>query len=214
MRLVGVYLQANMKKLAVLISDGGTGTNLQAVIDGVESKAINAQLIIVISDTEKALGLGRAKKHHIPYYILQPQDILEQILKNTYRVDFVILAGWKKFISKKMIELFANRIFNLHPGLIPETVDGVVKNPDQTRGLWNRGKFTEAAVRKFLETKATYAGSSIHFLTQEFDFGPVLARCFEKIQPNDTVETLYRRLKVKENALYVDVLSKLCNKQD
>lgn len=54
-----------MKKLAVLISNTGTGTNLQAIIDGIEQKKINAQIIIVISDTDKALGLERAKKHHI-----------------------------------------------------------------------------------------------------------------------------------------------------
>ena len=68
---------------------------------------------------------------------------------------------------------------------------------------------TNKAVQNFLEKKVTFAGSSIHFLTLNFDFGPVLGRTFEKIQANDTVESLYTRLKKKENKLYVEVLEKL-----
>jgi len=78
--------------------------------------------------------------------------------------------------------------------------------------LWNKGKLAEKAIQNFLSEKSTYAGSTIHFLTLEFDFGPVLGRTFEKIEPNDTVESLYARLKKKENELYVNVLEKLCSK--
>jgi len=110
-----------------------------------------------------------------------------------------------------MIEIFKNRIFNIHPGLIPDYYDGEVKNPDGTIGLWNRGKLTDAAIQNFFDNKASYAGSTVHFLSKKFDFGPVLARCFEKILPDDTVESLYTRLKKKENRIYVEALIKLCN---
>ena len=126
--------------------------------------------------------------------------------------DYVCLAGWKQIIIPEVIESFKNKILNLHPGLIPDSMDGMVKNPDGTDALWNRGKLTEAAIQNFLDNQATYTGSTIHFLSKEFDFGPVLGRCFEKIQPSDTVDSLYTRLKIKENQLYVDVLTKLCKK--
>ena len=87
----------------------------------------------------------------------------------------------------------------------------VVHNPDSTDWLWNRGKLTDVAIQNFLNCNATYAGSTVHFLSQEFYFGPVLARCFEKILPNDTVKSLYERLKKKENKIYVESLIKLCN---
>ena len=67
----------------------------------------------------------------------------------------------------------------------------------------------EKAIKNFLDKKSTYAGSSIHFLTSEFDFGPVLGRIFEKVDAYDNVESLYSRLKKKENKLYVEVLGKL-----
>ena len=69
---------------------------------------------------------------------------------------------------------------------------------------------TTKAIQNFLDQKSTFAGSSIHFLTSNFDFGPVLGRVFEKIIPHDNVESLYSRLKKKENKLYVEVLEKLC----
>lgn len=198
------------KRLAILISDTGKGTNLQAIINGVEEKLINADILAVISDTPKAYGIIRAKKHNLPTYIINQNDQLINLLKEKF-IDYIVLAGWKKIVPKNLIENYPKRILNLHPGLIPDTLKGKVRNPDGTYGLWNRGLLAEKAIKNFLEKKATYAGSSIHFLTEEFDFGPVLARCFEKILPNDKVDSLYSRLKKKENQMYVKVLAKLCH---
>lgn len=199
-----------MKKLAVLISNAGTGTNLQAIIDATEGGKINSKIAVVISDKEDAVGLQTAKQHNIPTEINPNKENLLTLLQK-YNVDYVCLTGWKQIITDDVLQKFENRILNTHPGLIPDTIDGIVKNPDGTPALWNKGKFTQKAMQNFLEKKATFAGCSNHLLTSEFDFGPVLGRVFEKILPSDTIETLYTRLKKKENELYVDVLAKLCN---
>ncbi|MEK7633946.1 MAG: formyltransferase family protein [Patescibacteria group bacterium] len=199
-----------MKNLAVLISNAGTGTNLQAIIDAIKNKKLKARIVLVISNSENAYGLQRAKKNNITTIIVNKKSDLEKIFKD-HQVDLIVLAGWKLIISQSLIDTFKNKILNLHPGLIPDTMDGVVHNPDGTDGLWNRGKLTVFAIQNFLNYHDTYAGSTVHFLSQEFDFGPVLARCFEKVLPNDTVKSLYRRLKKKENQIYVESLMKLCN---
>ncbi len=197
-----------MKRIAVLISNAGTGTNLQAIINGINSGKIKGQIVLVISDSEDAYGLVRAKENNIPTRVLFKEDNLEQILKDA-GVDYVCLTGWKQIIPDLLIDNF--KILNVHPGLIPDTKDGVVKNPDGTEGLWNKGKFTTAAIQNFLDQKATYAGSTIHFLSHEFDFGEVLERSFVKVEPEDSVESLYQRLKQKENEIYVKALERLCN---
>ncbi|RJQ38476.1 amidophosphoribosyltransferase [Candidatus Microgenomates bacterium] len=197
------------KKIAVLVSNKGTGTNLQAIIDGIENGKIKAKIAVVISDKDDAYGLMRARKYNIPTQICPNKENLLSILQK-YKVDFVALAGWKQIITDNVIKTFNNRILNTHPGLVPDEMNGVVLNPDGTKALWNKGKFTNKAMQSFLENKATFAGCSNHFLTNEFDFGPVLGRCFEKIKPKDTVDSLYSRLKVKENKLYVESLAKVC----
>lgn len=197
-----------MKRIAVLISNKGTGTNLQAIIDGINSRIIKATIVSVISDSKDAYGLERAKKANIKTIVLKNNDELAKILKDL-KVDFVCLTGWKKIIPDSLIDNF--RILNIHPGLIPDTKRGIVKNPDRTDGLWNKGKFTDIAIQNVLDSGTTYAGSTVHFLSKEFDFGPVLGRVFEKIKKGDTVESLYARLKKQENKLFVDVLSKLCS---
>ncbi|MBI2086032.1 phosphoribosylamine--glycine ligase [Candidatus Daviesbacteria bacterium] len=201
-----------MCRLAVLISNKGTGTNLQAIIDGVKSKKIQAKIVAVVSDAPDVLGLQRARKHELPIKIVPKKEELSGVLKKL-DLDYICLAGWKQIILDEAIEAFPNRILNIHPGLIPDDIKGEVVNPDGTEGLWNKGKLTDLAIQQFIESKATYAGSTIHFLTKEFDFGPVLGRVFEKVKKGDTVESLYSRLKVKENKLYVEVLSKLCSQK-
>lgn len=198
-----------MKKLAVLISNTGTGTNLQAIIDGIKAKKINAEIVAVISDTPDAKGLDRARKHNLPIVISQKKEDLITVLQK-YNLDYICLCGWKQIITDEVIDFYPQKILNLHPGLIPDELRGVVKNPDGTDGLWNKGKLTDAAIKNFLDSKSTYSGSSIHFLTHEFDFGNVLGRCFEKVNPKDTINSLYARLKIKENKLYQDVLIDLC----
>lgn len=197
-----------MIKIAVLISNAGTGTNLQAIIDGVQSGKIKVKISVVVSDKEDAFGLKRAKENNIPTEINENKENLLKLLEK-YNIDYIALAGWKQFLTDEVMNAYRNKIINLHPGLIPNSLDGVVKNPDGTQGLWNKKMFTTKALQNFFDLKATYAGSTIHFLTDEVDFGPVLGRCFEKIQPGDTVDSLYARLKVKENQLYIDVLERL-----
>lgn len=195
-------------RIAILISNAGTGTNLQAIIDGMESGKIKAEIAAVVSDKEDAKGLERAKKHNLKIEICPKKEDLLSLLKKL-QPDYICLAGWKQIILDEVILAFPNKILNLHPGLIPDSVDGVVKNPDGSDALWNKGMLTTKAIQNFLDQKATFAGSSIHFLTLNFDFGPVLGRCFEKINADDTVESLYERLKKKENNLYAEVLQNL-----
>ncbi|OGI93038.1 hypothetical protein A3A99_00680 [Candidatus Nomurabacteria bacterium RIFCSPLOWO2_01_FULL_41_18] len=200
--------QTNKLKVAILISNAGTGTNLQAIIDVIRERKINAEICAVISDKDDALGLERARKHNLKVEICPTKEALLSLLQ-TLNTDYICLAGWKQIILDEVILAFPNKILNLHPGLIPDTINGTVENPDGTSALWNKGMLTTKAVAKFLEEKASYAGSSIHFLTLNFDFGPVLGRTFVKIEENDNVESLYARLKKKENELYVDVLKEL-----
>lgn len=199
-----------MKRITVLVSNIGTGTNLQAIINGVENKKINAEIVAVISDLPNTPALERAKKHNLPIEIAPKKEDLLSVLKRV-NPDYICLAGWKQIILDEVIDAFKDRILNTHPGLIPDTLNGVVKNPDGTNALWNRGKMTDKAMQNFLDNHATYAGCTNHFLSHEFDFGPVLGRCFEKIQPDDTIDSLYTRLKVKENETYVQALIELCN---
>lgn len=176
--------QKSKTKLVFLVHAGGSHTNLKAAEEAISSGKINAEISAVVTDNESLPELEK----------ISP--------------DYICLAGWKKFIPEELIKKY--KILNMHPGLIPDTVDGIVENPDGSNALWNKGMYADKAIANFLTQGATYAGSTLHFLTLEFDFGPVLGRTFEKIESGDTVETLYARLKKKENELYVEILEKIC----
>lgn len=195
-------------RIVILVSNIGTGTNLQAIIDGVENKKINGRIVAVVSDVDESPALQRTRKYNLPIMICPRKEDLLQILQK-FNPDYICLTGWKQIITDEVLDTYPDRIVNTHPGLIPDTLGGVVKNPDGTDALWNKGKMTNVAMQNFLDNKSTYAGCTNHFLSHEFDFGKVLGRCFEKIEPNDTVDSLYTRLKVKENQLYVEVLERL-----
>ncbi len=208
--LLNIQNNSMRKKLAILISNTGTGTNLQALIEAIHAHKLNAEIVVVISGSARAYGIRRARKSKLPCVVAKPEDNITKIVK-AHKPDFLVLAGWKRIIPNSLIDRYSSRILNIHPGLIPDTTEGFVKAPDGSTALWNRGMMSTRSIQAFLNTKSTYAGSSVHFLTHEFDFGPVLGRCFEKIRKGDNVDSLYTRLKLKENALYVDALRRICN---
>jgi len=192
-----------------LVSDTGTGTNLAAIIDGVNSNEINGNIVAIICDKPNALALEHARKNNLRIEICERKENLLPLLQ-LLQPNYICLAGWKQIILDEVILAYPNKILNLHPGLIPDSVDGKIDNPDGTEALWNKGMLTDKAIQNFLDHESTHAGSSIHFLTLNFDFGPVLGRVFEKVIEHDNVESLYSRLKKKENKMYVEVLEKLC----
>lgn len=199
-----------MKKLVILISPDGLGSNLQAILKAVKSKRIKATIQVVISESDSAPGLNFAREEKIPIAISRNKTELSYLLAKL-KPEYIALCGWRQIIPDDVLKTYENKILNLHPGVIPDDINVAFKNPDGSNGVWNKGLYADVAVQKILDSKATYAGSSIHFLSAEFDFGVVLGRTFEKIEPNDTIQSLYTRLKKKEHELYVEVLEKLCN---
>lgn len=205
-------------KLAVLISNKGTGSNLQAIIDAVKSNKLKAAISVVISDQQNAKGLERAKNNTIKTEILVLKDRKSRLardrfakklaeLLNKYSIDAAVFAGFGTIVSDPYFSLFKGISINVHPGLVPDPW----KFTDGTPAPWNRGLMTEKAVANFL--RLSYAGSTIHVVTREPDFGPVLKRVVVKVKKNDTVESLYQRLKPAEHKGLIATLKQLSRKK-
>src|SRR3990170_4989710 len=116
-----------MKRIAVLISSKGTGTNLQAIASGIERGKILGSIVAVVSDAPGVPGLKIARKYKLPIEICPKKENLPLILKKL-NPDYICLAGWKQIISDRVIKTFKNKILNAHPGLVPDTLDGEVQN--------------------------------------------------------------------------------------
>lgn len=205
-------------KLAVLISNKGTGSNLQAIIDAIKSDKLRATVSMVISDQRDAQGLLRAKNNHIPTKTMVLRNRKSQEERNAFalkladylnkkEVDVAVFAGFGTIVSDPYFSLFKGISINVHPGLVPDPW----KFTDGTPAPWNRGLMTEKAVANFL--RLSYAGSTIHVVTREPDFGPVLKRVVVKVKKNDTVESLYQRLKPAEHKGLIATLKQLSRKK-
>lgn len=176
-----------MLNVVVLVSGGGT--NLQAIIDAVESGAItNAQIVGVISNNKKAYALERAKKHGIYATCISPKDYEEREEFNRQLVhaidelnaDLVVLAGYLVVIPPSMIEKYRNHIINIHPSLIPSFCG---------TGYYGL-KVHEAA----LERGVKVVGATVHFVDEGTDTGPILLQKAVEVQKGDTAQALQRRV--------------------
>lgn len=199
--------------LAFLISNKGTGSNLQAGIDAIADGKLNANIKLVVSDQPDALGLERARRYKIPTYVHRRQDFATRNeyglfladLLNDNDVNISVLAGFATILPPSYFQIFRGLTINIHPGLVPDHDNEPVIFPDGTIAPWNKGMLTDQAVKNFLGMK--YAGSTWHIATEQADFGPVLQRVIVDVSPDDTVESLYGRLKVQEHAALIDVLN-------
>ncbi len=202
----------NKVRLAVLVSNKGTGSNLRALIGA------GFYIKLVIADREDAAGVKIAKEKQIDFKVTPYQkpeetskekfrDIYSQEIAeilNKHKIDAAILAGFNRILTKPFFKTFRGKTINVHPGAIPDHENGVFRLEDGTEIPWNQGMLTDAAVTNFL-TLST-AASSIHIVTEKADFGPVLKRVFVPVKKNDTVESLYTRLKKAENKGLIEVL--------
>ena len=183
-----------MLKVAVLVSGGGT--NLQAIIDGIENGSItNAKIDVVISNNKNAYALERAKKHDIKAVALSPKDFETRDLFNealynelvNRKIDLIVLAGCLVVIPEKIIHEFENRIINIHPSLIPSFCGTGYYGLKVHEGVLKRG------------VKVT--GATVHFVDEGTDTGPIILQKAVEVKEGDTPEILQRR--VMEEAEWV-----------
>ncbi len=176
-----------MLRIAVLVSGGGT--NLQAILDAIDSGTItNAEVVGVISNNPKAYALERAKKKGIDAAVVRPADFASRsefedaYLEKTqsYRPDLVVLAGCMVVIPKKMVEAFPNRMINIHPALIP--------------AFCGTGYYGLRVHEKVLERGVRVTGATVHFVDAGTDTGPIILQKAVYVQNGDTPEILQRRV--------------------
>ena len=180
-----------MLRVAVLVSGGGT--NLQAIIDGVDNKTItNAQIVTVISNNQNAYALERAKMHGIPAKCISPKnfrdrDAFNEALLREVReagADLIVLAGFLVVIPEKMIAEYRNRIINVHPSLIPSFCG---------TGYYGL-RVHEAALARGVKV----TGATVHFVDEGTDTGPIILQKAVAVQQDDTAKSL--QLRVMEEA--------------
>lgn len=174
----------------------GGGTNLQAILDAIDSKKIrNAAVAAVISNNRNAYALERARNHGIEAVCVSPKDyetraqFNEALLAKVdeYRLDLIVLAGFLVAIPAAMIQKYPNRIINIHPSLIPSFC-----------GVGYYGlRVHEAALKRGVKI----TGATVHFVDEGTDTGPILLQKAVEVKPGDTPEILQRR--VMEEAEWV-----------
>ena len=182
------------KRLVVLIS--GSGSNLQALIDACNSKALNAEIVAVFSNKADAYGLLRAQQAGIPALALSPAefssrddfDAALQAQIDEYQPDLLILAGYMRILTPAFVRHYHGRMLNIHPSLLP-------KYP----GLHTH--------RKALENGDAEHGTSVHFVTEELDGGPVILQARIAVLPDDTEDTLTARIQQEEHRIYPQVVN-------
>ena len=175
--------------LRVLVCVSGGGTNLQAIIDGVEAGTItNTEIVGVISNNKNAFALERAKKHGISAECISPKDyesrdifnkqFLERV--NAYKPDLIVLAGFLVVIPPEMIAEYRNRMINIHPSLIPAFCG---------TGYYGL-KVHEAALKRGVKV----VGATVHFVDEGTDTGPIILQKAVEVKQEDTPEVLQRRV--------------------
>ena len=174
-------------KIAVCVSGGGT--NLQAIIDKIESGEIhNTEIAVVISNNKNAYALERAAKSGIEGVCISPKDyasrdefnkaFLEKL--DSYNVDLVVLAGFLVVIPPEMIRKYRNKIINIHPSLIPS--------------FCGTGYYGLKVHEGVLERGVKVTGATCHFVDEGTDTGPIILQKAVEVLEGDTPEILQRRV--------------------
>lgn len=178
-----------MKRIVVLIS--GSGSNLQAIIDACAQKKINGVISAVFSNKADAFGLERAREADIPAHALSAADfasreafdreLMQEI--DAYAPDLVVLAGYMRILSPAFVAHYEGRLLNVHPSLLP-------KYP----GLHTH--------RQALANGDEEHGTSVHFVTDELDGGPVILQARVPVFSGDSEEDVTARVQAQEHAIY------------
>ncbi|EFK35384.1 Phosphoribosylglycinamide formyltransferase [Chryseobacterium gleum] len=184
-----------MKNIVVLVS--GSGTNLQRIIDTIDSGEIqNAKVTLVVADRE-CFGLERAKNHNIENILIPrgknfSSELAKVIPENT---DLIVLAGFLSILKSEFCENWNGKIINIHPALLPKFGG---------KGMW--GMNVHNAV---IEAKEVESGATVHFVTPGIDEGEAILQKSFEVTADDTPETLAQKVHQIEYEIFPVAINKV-----
>ena len=157
----------------------GNGTNFENIVRTCK----NDEVVVMIHNKEKCGAAKRADKFGIPHTHIKSkkEDLIIDVMR-AWKVDLIVLAGWMKIISPKLIDAFPNKIINLHPSMLPKY-----------KGLH--------AIERALDSGDESTGVSVHYVNEELDGGEIIMQKEVPILPDDTIETLTKAIQRVEYAL-------------
>ena len=185
-----------MVNIAVFISGGGT--NLQSLIDAVQSNYIdNGEIKLVISSKESAYGLERARKANIKAEFIRDEDLIIKRLEEE-KIDLIVLAGYLSIVSDRLVSLYENRIINIHPALIPS--------------FCGPGYYGLHVHRAVLKRGVKVSGATVHFVSSVVDGGPIILQEAIDISDCKTPEEIQEKVLLNvEHKLLPKAVKLYCN---
>ena len=182
------------KKLVISVFISGRGTNLKSLIEFSKKKNSQIKIALVICNDKSAKGINYAKKNKINFLIVNYKNknkaenkILVNLKKNN--IDFICLAGFMKILSKKIINIYKNKILNIHPSLLPKY-----------KGLNTH--------KRVIENKEKYSGCTVHLVNSKLDSGKIVLQKKVKVFKNDNEYSLAKRVLKIENLTYPRAIRK------
>ena len=181
--------QAKKARVVVLIS--GSGSNLQALIDGVADNSLPIDLVAVISNRPEVMGLERAAKAKIPAEVLDhktfaDRESFDQALMakiDSYQPDLIVLAGFMRILTPEFTQHYVGRMLNIHPSLLPKY-----------QGLHTHQRAIDAGEQRH--------GVTVHFVTAELDGGPAIVQASVPVLASDDASSLAKRVQRQEHVIY------------
>lgn len=171
-----------MTNIAVLVSGGGT--NLQALIDAQQRREFNGKIACVISSKPDVFALERARQAGIPTEVLPPRNQDPEIklleLLERYKIDLVVLAGFLSILGEQVVKRYENKIINVHPSLIPS--------------FCGKGYYGLKVHKAVLDYGVKITGATVHFVNEIPDGGAIILQQAVEVLPDDTPETLQKRV--------------------
>ena len=181
-----------MLRIGILAST--KGTDMQAIIDAIISKKLNAAISVVISNKKDSIALERARKHKIKAVFIdskgkEREQYDKEVAKvlDENKVDLILLIGYMRILSPWFVRRYKNRIMNIHPSLLPAFAGGMDKDVHQ----------------EVLNSKAKVTGCTLHFVDESIDAGPIIMQKEARIEKNETVDSLKEKVQKAEQEIIV-----------
>ena len=186
-----------MVKIAVFISGGGT--NLQSLIDAVQNKYIDGEISLVISSKENAYGLERARLAGIKAEFIRDEELIIKRLEEE-QIELIVLAGYLSIVSDRLVNLYPNKIINIHPALIPS--------------FCGPGYYGLHVHRAVLARGVKVSGATVHFVSNVVDGGPIILQEAIDISDCNTPEEIQTKVLVNVEHKLLPLAVKLyCEKR-